>query len=84
MKSSLYNIYLKNPIFAQILDTLKAGNISAPIHTDDGWYIIKIDNIWKNLITTESEQNKLRSESIEALTKSKMADFIRSICKKFI
>jgi len=72
MKSSLYNIYVKNPVFAQILDTLKAGNISAPIHTDDGWYIIKIDNIWKNLITNDTEQNKLRYESVEALTKSKM------------
>jgi uncharacterized protein YfkK (UPF0435 family) len=72
MKSNLYNIYVKNPLFAQILDTLKAGNISAPIHTDDGWYIVKIDNVWENLITNETEQNKLRYESIEALTKSKM------------
>jgi len=72
MKSSLYNIYIKNPVFAQILDTLKTGSISAPIHTDDGWYIIKIDNVWENLITNETEQNKLRYESIEALTKSKM------------
>ena len=72
MKSSLYNIYVKNPVFAQILDTLKAGSLSAPIHADDGWYIIKIDNIWENLITNETEQNKLRYESVEALTKSKM------------
>ena len=72
MKSSLYNIYIKNPVLAKILDTLKAGNNSAPIHTDDGWYIIRIDNIWENLITNETEQNKLRNESIEALTKSKM------------
>jgi hypothetical protein len=74
MESSLYNIYIKNPVFAQILDTLKAGNISAPIHTSDGWYIIKIDNIRKSLITNETEQNKLRSESIDALNMSKMAD----------
>jgi len=74
MKSSLYNIYIKNPVFAQILDTLKAGNILAPIHADDGWYIIKIDNVWKNLITNETEQNKLRSESIDALNTSKMAE----------
>jgi len=72
MKSSLYNLYIKNPIFAQIVDTLSAGNISAPIHSDDGWYIIKIENIWKNIITSESEFNKLKSESINAITKSKM------------
>ena len=72
MKSSLYSIYVKNPVFGQILDTLKAGSISSPIKTDDGWYIIKIDNVWENLITSETEQKKLRYESIEALTKSKM------------
>ncbi len=72
LKSSLYNIYLKNPQFALIVDTLKAGKISDPIHTDDGWYIIKIDNITRNMITGESEYNKLKSESIEAITKSKM------------
>ena len=72
MKSSLYNLYIKNPIFAQIVDTLSAGDISAPIHSDDGWYIIKIENIWKNIITSESEFNKLKSESINAITKSKM------------
>ena len=72
LKSSLYNIYLKNPTFAQIIDTLKPGIISNPIHTEDGWYIIKIDNIWKNLITNETEYNKLKQESVQAITKSKM------------
>ena len=72
IRSSLYNIYIKNPIFAQIIDTLSVGSISAPIHSDDGWYIIKIDNVWKNLITNETTYNKLKSESISAITKSKM------------
>ena len=49
LTSSLFNIYLKNPVFAQIIDTLKPGVTSNPIHTSDGWYIIKIDNIWKSL-----------------------------------
>jgi hypothetical protein len=72
LASSLYNIYVKNPQFAQIIDTLKPGNVSDPIHTDDGWYIIKIDNIWKTLITNETEYKKLKSESIDAITKSKL------------
>ena len=72
LTSSLYNIYIKNPVFAQIIDTLKPGVTSNPIHTDDGWYIIKIDNIWKRLITNETEYEKLKSESINAITKSKL------------
>jgi len=72
LESSLYNVYIKNPQFAQIIDTLNPGNISDPIHTEDGWYIIKIDNIWKNTITSETEFNKFKSESINAITKSKL------------
>ena len=72
LTSSLYNIYVKNPQFAQMVDSLNPGKISDPMHTDDGWYIIKIDNIWKNEITSESEFNKLKSESVNAITKSKM------------
>jgi hypothetical protein len=72
LTSSLYNIYIKNPQFAQIINTLKPGKVSDPIHTDDGWYIIKIDNIWKTLITNETEYEKLKSESINAITKSKL------------
>ncbi len=72
LSSSLYNIYLNNPEFAQIIDTLKPGKISDPIHTDDGWYIIKIDNILINMITSETDYAKLKSESINAITKSKM------------
>jgi len=72
LKTSLYNIYVKNPAFAQIIDTLKPGVTSNPIHTDDGWYIIKIDNILKSLITNETEYEKLKSESINAITNSKL------------
>lgn len=72
LTTSLYNIYMKNPQFALIVDTLKAGKISDPIHTDDGWYIIKIDNVIQSMITGEAEYNKLKSEAVEAITKSKM------------
>ncbi|HEX9253779.1 MAG TPA: peptidylprolyl isomerase, partial [Ignavibacteriaceae bacterium] len=72
LTSSLFNIYLKNPVFAQIIDTLKPGVISNPIHTNDGWYIIKIDNIWKSLITNQTEYEKLKYESEQAITKSKL------------
>ncbi len=72
MESSLFSIYQKNPQFGQIVDTLKPGTISSPIHTDDGWYIVKIDNIWDNLITSETDYNKLKYESAQAVTQSKM------------
>lgn len=84
LTSSLYNIYMKNLQFAQIVDTLKSGKISDPIHTEDGWYIIKIDNITQNMITGEVEYTKLKSESISAITKSKMDILSDQYVKKLL
>ncbi len=86
MTSTLYDIYMKNPLLAGIVDTLKAGIIPPPIHTGDGWYIIKVDNIKRDLITGEAEINKLRSESVEGIKKSKIGkmsdEFIKGLFDK--
>ncbi len=86
MTSTLYDIYMKNPLLAGILDTLQAGIIPPPIHTDDGWYIVKVDNVTRSLITGEAEMNKLRAESIEGIKKSKMGmksdEFIKGLFDK--
>ncbi len=86
MNSTLYDIYMKNPFLASILDTLKAGTIPPPVHSDDGWYIIKIDNITRDMITGEAEMNKIRAESVEGIKKSKMGiesdKFIRGLFDK--
>ena len=85
IKSSLFSIYQKNPQFGQIVDTLKPGTISSPIHTDDGWYIVKIDNILSDMVTSESEYDKLKYESEQTITQSKMGilsdKFISSLFK---
>lgn len=72
MKVSAFDLMKKNPVLYKIVDTLTAGHYSAPIHTDDGWYIVKLNNIIKNMVNTETEYNKLRYEAEEAVTKFKM------------
>ena len=86
MNISAFDLMKKNPALYQITDTLKAGNISAPIHTGDGWYIIKLNNITKNVITAESEHNKLEHEAKQAVTKFKMDElsdrYVDSLMKR--
>jgi hypothetical protein len=72
MKTDLYHLKMKNPVIGKIIDTMKVGNTSLPIHAQDGWYLVKLENLSHNLITTESEKNKLRNESIEAVKMNKM------------
>ena len=72
MKTDRYKLQKNNPALAQIIDTLKIGDITAPIHTNDGWYLMKIDNVWRNMITTEADRAKLREESVRGITQRKM------------
>jgi hypothetical protein len=72
MKINRYKLEQKNSLLAGIIDSLKAGEISLPIHTEDGWYIVKLDNVWENIITNQTEYERLRQEAVNALTKNKM------------
>jgi len=62
----------KNPALAAIADSLKAGEISLPVHTNDGWYIIKLENASEDLITTESEYETAEQEAVSSIKKYKM------------
>jgi hypothetical protein len=72
MKIDRYRLERKNPALAVIIDSLRAREISLPLHTDDGWYIMKLENVTQNLITTESEYERMKQESINSLKKEKM------------
>jgi len=84
MKISMFNLKKKNPILANIVDTMEVGKISPPIDTPEGWYIIKFDNKTLSVITTESEINKLRKEAHESITKSKMDSLSDSYVNKVL
>ncbi len=77
METTKFRLQTKNPTLAAVIDTLQFAVTSASIGTADGWYIIKITDLWKNAITTESEQNRLRYNVNRALVKLK-ADVLSS------
>lgn len=72
MKTTEFDLIKKNRVLAKIIENLKPGEISHPINTDDGWYIIEFDNKWKNMLTGETEYDKVKSEVNEVLMKTKI------------
>ncbi len=67
MEMSKFRLQMRNPVLASILDTLPVGKISLPIHVEDGWYIVKLGNIWKSPIVAETEVAKRREDVNRAL-----------------
>ncbi|MGD8781091.1 MAG: hypothetical protein PVH88_19255 [Ignavibacteria bacterium] len=72
MKRTVYSIRKNNPPLAQIIDTLKAGVYSPPVHVEDGWYIMKLHNIWRTKIVNQAELDRLKYESEQAAFKFNM------------
>ncbi len=67
MKLSAFKLHMRNPALAAVVDTLRAGNVSASIAAPDGFYIVKIMDVSTNPIMTSSEEAKLRDEVRRAL-----------------
>lgn len=72
LKTTRYLLGQKNPVLAKLIDTLRIGTYSSPIYSDEGWYIIKLNNVWNAILTNETELHKLKYESRQAIVKNKM------------
>jgi hypothetical protein len=68
MESTKFRLRMKNPMFARIVDTMKADRISLPIHGPDGWYIVKMADESFDPIVTQTEETKLLEDVRRALT----------------
>ncbi|MFA5803986.1 MAG: hypothetical protein WC879_05035 [Melioribacteraceae bacterium] len=72
LKSSRFQVEMKNPELGKVIDKLETGKYSIPIKTNDGWYIVRLRNFSYNLIPSETEQNKVLDEARRAVIKMKM------------
>ncbi|HED38445.1 MAG TPA: hypothetical protein ENI76_09425 [Ignavibacteria bacterium] len=58
MKIGKFKLSSRNPVLSKVVDTLKAGEISKPVKAPDGYYIVKLVDVWKNEILTQTMKEK--------------------------
>jgi len=68
LKETKFKLSMRNDSLFKDVDKMKAGDISEPIKGPDGWYIIKLEDVWKDMITTQTEYEKEKYDSRQALT----------------
>jgi hypothetical protein len=73
IETTKFKLRITNPMFASVIDTMPAGAVSLPIHGPDGWYVVKVTDAWRNPITTESGETKMR-EDVKRSLKQRLAD----------
>ncbi len=67
LQTSRFKLEMKNPALAAAIDPLHAGEVTPSIHAPDGWYLVKIVDLWKDPIMTETEDTKLHEDVRRAL-----------------
>lgn len=72
LKLNRFKLGQMNPGLVKIIDTMKIGAFSPPVYVKDGWYIIKLVNLVRAPILTETEYARLKQETVNALIKKKM------------
>jgi hypothetical protein len=72
MKIDKFQLSIKNNTLSKVVDTLKINEISSPVKTPDGWYILKISDIWKVEIVSESKYSKDEDDAKMALEQQEM------------
>ncbi len=71
MQTTQFKLELKNSALATAIDSLTTGMVTRPIHTPDGWYLVKIVEGWTSPILKETENNKLHEDIRRALVQHK-------------
>ncbi len=56
---------------ASQLSQVRSQEVSAPIEGPDGYYIVRVDEIWQNPLLTESERARLQNEAAKVLRTAK-------------
>ncbi len=84
MQISKYQLKRKNPFLAEIVDTMQAGEISSPIFVNDEWYLVRLENVAKNIMINESDFIKSKKEVELALQKTKMDSLSDSYVDKIM
>ncbi len=67
MTMTKFKISIRNPEMLKIVDSLKVGEVSKPVHGPDGWYIVKLIDIWQNAVTTQTAFEKEEYDAKKAL-----------------
>ena len=73
LETTKLKLQMQNPLFASIVETMRPGAVSLPIHGPDGWYIVKVTDMSIDPLSTQSEEEKMR-EDVKRSLKQRLAD----------
>jgi len=71
LETTKFRLENQNPEMARVVEKLAVGEVSQPVETPDGFYLVQITNTWMNPVLTETERVKLQYDLERALVQRK-------------
>ena len=71
MRTTLFGLMQRNSVMSRIAESLSVGTPSGPVKGVDGWYILQVDSLWRNVITTGSADADMRLSALRAVAQMK-------------
>ncbi|MGB6648364.1 MAG: peptidylprolyl isomerase [Bacteroidota bacterium] len=71
LETTLLMLERDNPEFASRIGSLRSQRVSEPIEGPDGFYIVRLDEVWQNPLMTESEMRDLRVTARKILVETR-------------
>ncbi|MBI3587062.1 MAG: hypothetical protein HY088_08040 [Ignavibacteriales bacterium] len=71
LETTLLRLERDNPEFAKVIVLLKNQEISSPIAGPDGFYVVSVDEVWQNPLSTQSDYVTLKDQAAKILQTAK-------------
>ena len=71
-----------NPEFAETIRRLKPREISQPVEGPDGYYIVRVDEVWRNPLLSESGYGETRTKATETLREMRAEELSREYVRQ--
>ncbi len=71
LETTLLKLENDVPEFANGIRTLRTKQVSAPLQGPEGYYLVQLDHVWQNPLTTETEHENLKQTTVEVLRSAK-------------
>ncbi len=81
LETTMLMLERDNPEFASRIGSMRSQEVSMPIEGPDGFYIVRLDEVWRNPLVTESEMRDLRRNARDILVQTRADALARDYVK---
>ncbi|MBI3578203.1 MAG: peptidylprolyl isomerase, partial [Ignavibacteriales bacterium] len=82
LETTLFKLERDNLEFAKAIALMKNQEVSSPVAGPDGFYIVRVDEVWQNPLSTQSDYVTLKDQVMKVLQTAKADGLAREFARE--